>query len=151
MSYDPYPSHHSRAGLTKQLVLICITLGLVAWAISSAIHATELGRLFFTPKERAQLEQAQTNNHTTGRAKNSTVIVSGIVQRHNGPRTVWINGVPQHVVTSDEKTPDSLSLTLPGHSQPIKLKVEEQLQPTPSIRNNSPKPALKTEFASTLE
>lgn len=142
MSHDSYPSHHSRAGMTKQLTLICITLGMFAWAISSALHAAELGRLFFTPKERAQLERAQTSKRIPGRANsavtNSSVIVNGIVQRHNGPRTAWINGVPQNAETSDEKTPDSISITLPGNSRPIKLKVGEQLKSTRPIRNRSP-------------
>mgnify|MGYP003385370953 CR=1 FL=1 len=150
MIHDSYPSHHSRAGMTKRLTLICITLGMFAWAISSGLHAAELGRLFFTPKERAQLEQTQTSKHIPS-SVNSAVIVSGIVQRDNGPRTEWINGVPQNVGTSDGKAPDSISITLPGNSRSIKLKVGEQLKSTQPIRKISPKPELKTEFASTPE
>ncbi|MEQ1674085.1 MAG: hypothetical protein ABL865_03490 [Candidatus Nitrotoga sp.] len=150
MSYDPYHGYHSQAGMTKRLTLICITLGMFAWAISSALHAAELGRLFFTPKERAQLEQAQTSKQIPGSA-NSAVILNGIVQRHNGPRTEWINGVPQNAGTSDGKAPDSLSITLPDHSRPIKLKVGEQLKSTQPLQNSSSEPALKTEFPSTPE
>lgn len=150
MNYDPYHRHHSQTSMRKRLTLVFIMLGMYVWANSPTLHAAELGRLFFTPKERAQLEQALTGKHVPG-SLNSTVIVNGIVQRHNGPRTEWINGVPQNVGTSNGKTPDSLSFTLPGNSRPIKLKVGEQLKSTHPIQNSSPEPALKTEFPSTPE
>ncbi|MEQ1813492.1 MAG: hypothetical protein ABL860_03450 [Candidatus Nitrotoga sp.] len=150
MSYNPYHGHHSQVSAIKRLALICTMLGMFAWANSSALHAAELGRLFFTPQERAQLEQAQTGKHTP-RSSISEVTVNGIVQRQNGSRTEWINGVPQHIGASNERTPDSLSITLPGNSRPTKLKVGEQLKPTQPVRNSPPEPALKTEFASTPE
>lgn len=47
-----------------------------------------LGRLFFTPAQRAQREAQHTNLPVPTAQR-----VNGIVQRDGGVRTVWINGV----------------------------------------------------------
>jgi len=53
--------------------------------------------------------------------------VNGIVQRHGGERTVWVNGVPQLAGKSDEQAPDSLPVAIPGQSKPVKVKVGQKL------------------------
>ncbi|HEY0666161.1 MAG TPA: hypothetical protein VGD24_08855, partial [Gallionella sp.] len=63
---------------------------------------------------------------------NGGVILSGIVQKHGGKRTAWINGVPQPAGKSDERSPESMPLTLPGQSRPVKVKVGQRVLQEPS-------------------
>jgi hypothetical protein len=73
-----------RIAAMKPFVLCCLLY------FSHTVFAEEaaLGRLFFTPVQRAQRE--------TRLASPSVVSqVNGIVQRDGGVRTIWINGVAQ--------------------------------------------------------
>ena len=108
--------------------LSVIKIALIPFALIAAPlgYAEELGRLFFTPQQRAQLEYGQKQNGDS--PNNASVLtVNGIVQRHGGERTVWINGVPQPAGKSDEQAPDSLPVAVPGQSKPVKVKVGQKL------------------------
>jgi len=59
------------------IILLCLV---------PATCAHALGRLFFTPQQRAQLEQS----HPGGGPK-----LNGILQKHGGRRTLWIDGQMQ--------------------------------------------------------
>ena len=89
-------------------------------------HAEELGRLFLTPQQRTQLKQGQQLNIEKPVIESLTV--SGIVQKHGGERTVWINGVPQVAGKSDEQAPESVPVAIPGQAQPVKIKVGEKVR-----------------------
>lgn len=105
-----------------------LKIGLCALALSAATpgHAEELGRLFFTPQQRAQMDRGKLQNTAPG--DNLQVLsVSGIVQKHGGGRTVWINGVPRPTDDTDERAPEKQTVTLPGQSQPITVKVGEKV------------------------
>lgn len=86
-----------------------IVLLLAVWALP--VPATELGRLFFTPAERAALDQARNGAEITAvipaappsapaldleslvpATPQPAITVNGYVQRSTGPATVWING-----------------------------------------------------------
>lgn len=101
-----------------------------ALLITTPASAEELGRLFFTPQQRAHLERGQHANNPAGNI--DSITVSGIVQRHGGERTVWINGVPQLVDQSDERAPASVPVAIPGQSQPVMVKVGQEVQFTPA-------------------
>jgi hypothetical protein len=59
--------------------------------------AEPLGRLFFTPERRAQLErQRQYNIQETRTLQGGSMRLDGIVQRSSGRSTIWVNGVPQN-------------------------------------------------------
>ena len=108
-------------------------------------QAAELGRLFFTPEQRAQLEYKRAHNEAveaeeSDNPTSSVLTVNGIVQKRGGARTVWINGRAQNAGNSDERSPESLAVAVPGKTQPVKVKVGQQLlleQPAP------PKPAAR--------
>src|SRR3970040_1103897 len=89
-------------------------------------QAGELGRLFYTPQERQQLEYQETR---TGAASGGRgyIIGNGVVQRQGGKRTVWINGVPQDAGRGNDETPASVPVTVPGKSNPVQLKVGQRL------------------------
>ena len=56
--------------------------------------AGELGRLFFTPERRQQLDhQRQFNVREHAVRVDPTLTIDGIVTRSSGKRTVWVNGV----------------------------------------------------------
>jgi hypothetical protein len=61
------------------------------------------------------------------------------VQKHGGPRTVWINGVSQNADSHGERNPIAQSVTVPGKSRPVKLKVGDKIlldQPAPANQDS---------------
>ena len=104
-------------------ILLAISLTLPT---ASSTQAGNLGRLFFTPEQRAQLEQECVRNATAGDGLHSSVLaVSGIVQKRGGTRTVWINGTAHDSGYGGE--PSAEAVTVPGKSPPIKVKVGQKL------------------------
>ncbi|MFZ0107478.1 MAG: hypothetical protein WAK92_11515 [Thiobacillus sp.] len=62
--------------------------------------ATDPGRLFYTPEQRAQLEAARDRNVTQTRHASPTATPAplrfdGMVIRSDGKSTSWVNGRPQ--------------------------------------------------------
>lgn len=112
---------------------VLFKIGLIAYLLTAAppTYAKELGRLFFTAEQRAQLEYSQQKNNPAPDNARS-LIVNGIVQKHGGERTVWINGVPQPAGKSDERAPESVPVAIPGQSQPAKIKVGQRVIIGPS-------------------
>lgn len=83
------------------------TLLLAGMLALSCAQAQELGRLFFTPEERAALDARRRarlpDKPTAAPAAASPVTrVDGFVRRSDGPSTVWVNGA-----ASDEAVPGS--------------------------------------------
>jgi hypothetical protein len=69
---------------------------LVLGLMNSAAAADNLGRLFFTPQQRQDLDRRrQANIQESAVTVNSSLTVNGQVSRSRGKNTVWINGVPQ--------------------------------------------------------
>ena len=77
---------------------IALLVAIVAAGAGPLSAAAEpLGRLFFTPERRAQLErQRQYNIQETRTIQGGTMRLDGIVQRSSGRTTIWVNGVPQN-------------------------------------------------------
>ena len=124
---------------------------LLALFTARSTQAGSLGRLFFTPEQRTQLEHehtrtatAATRNATAEDGSSSSVLtVNGIVQKKGGGRTVWINGVAQSAGNSDEHSPEALPVSVPGQSHPVKLKVGQKLILDQPARPNPPATAPK--------
>lgn len=98
---------------------------LLGFAGSAA--AADLGRLFFTPQQRQDLDRRrQANIQESAVTVNSSLTVNGQVSRSHGKNTVWINGVPQE----NAKRPlDPARVTLPGGdgSSPVNVKIGQTL------------------------
>lgn len=105
-----------------------LKIGLCAFAltVSALANAEELGRLFFTPEQRKQLDYNYAQGTTSDNVGNALTL-NGIVQKHGGKRTAWINGVPQEVGRSDEQSPESVPVQLPGRNRSVKLKVGQRV------------------------
>ncbi len=102
------------------LLLLCLCLVPCA-------QAKELGRLFFTPEQRQLLENGQLRGGAASDASAAVLVVNGIVQKHGGKRTVWINGVPQAAGNSNEQTPAATPVQVPGKHKSVQLKVGQKL------------------------
>ncbi len=103
-------------------------------------HASELGRLFFSPSERSQLEQQE--SRTLASENNDTAItVNGIIKRRDGSRIVWINGKMQEA--DPGKDPDSVTVPIPGKSGAIEVMVGQRIvldKGTSTSTRNEPAP-----------
>ena len=135
----------------------------------NAFAAQPVGRLFFTPAERAQLDVMRTQKPSAQQAAaapppeprptSQTITYSGIVRRNDGKSTLWLNNKPV-----DEK--DALSgLAISGRVRPdgavtfqnpetgarIDLKVgqraELQTGRVAEARRDNPEPSRKEEAA----
>jgi len=105
-----------------------------AFALTAAplANADELGRLFFTPEQRAQLDYNYAREARPEGSGGGSMTLNGIVQKHGGKRTIWINGVPQQAGSSDDKTPESTAVAIPGQNKSVKLKVGQRVLLSPS-------------------
>jgi hypothetical protein len=67
--------------------------------LAAPAAAEELGRLFFTPQQRQDLDRRRATNRAEEEApqiKEGPLTLEGHVQRSSGKTAVWINGVPQY-------------------------------------------------------
>lgn len=74
-------------------------------ATASLPEAHALGRLFFTPQQRAELDRQRIKGGRPGAESGAPMTLNGRVVRSSGRHTTWINGVPLN---------DGESGTLPG-------------------------------------
>lgn len=131
--------HCNRCHSRTRMAVNYITLLLLTSLSTPAAHASSLGRLFFTPEQRTQLEYAHARNDAEEGAS-SVLAVNGIVQKQGGGRTVWINGVAQNAGSSDEHNPEALPVAIPGKSRPVKIKVGQRLLLDQPAQQNLPAP-----------
>ena len=101
---------------------------LTLFCLPTFAQADELGRLFFTPQQRQQLEFQETRSSTgTDSGRRNYIIVNGVVQKHGGNRTVWINGAAQAPEQGNDRSPTAEAVNVPGKSRPVQLKVGQPL------------------------
>ncbi len=104
-------------------------LSLLLLALLGTAHgaqAGQLGRLFYTPQQRQQIEYAGIGSGEEGKRRNY-IVVNGVVQKKGGNRTVWINGTAQPAERGNDKPPSTVSVNVPGKSRPVHLKVGQKL------------------------
>lgn len=109
--------------MTTKFKLAFILIGLLAFPRA---YGEELGRLFFTPTERQQLNSSM-QRIAMPASDPGGVILNGIVQKHGGKRTAWINGVSQPAGHSDDRSPESMPISVPGSTKPVKIKVGQRV------------------------
>jgi len=108
------------------------------------VQAGELGRLFYTPEERQQLDQ-QFARRAAGKEESVVqpfIVVNGIVQNSDGSRTAWINGKTQH--NAPGKNPNTVPVTIPGKNESIEVKVGQRI-----LLDNLPRSKSETPPAAT--
>jgi hypothetical protein len=83
--------------------------------------AQELGRIFFTPQQRQDLDRRRNLNVTESEVVvESLVTVNGHVARSSGKTTTWINGVPQYD-TYRGRAPDRVGVESGGSAVGVKV------------------------------
>lgn len=104
-------------------------LVLVPGAASGADDA--LGRLFFTPERRQQLDRQREMNILDKQQiqADPTLTIDGVVARSSGKRTTWVNGSPQN----EDETANGLIVT-PRRGEPGKVLVESSDSPQARAR-----------------
>lgn len=95
--------------------------------LTAQAEANGLGRLFYTPAERQQLDRQYVPETGPLTDNSRTLIVNGVVQREGGKRTIWVNGKQQPAGTADSRTPASVPVAIPGRPNPVRVKVGERL------------------------
>lgn len=111
-----------------RLALAAALLSAVAagYAPLPAAAYENLGRLFFTPQQRQDLDRRrQANIQESAVTAESLVTVNGQVSRSSGKTTTWLNGVPQE---SNRHPRDPTRVTLPGENESsVTLKIGQTL------------------------
>lgn len=99
---------------------------LLAFSFPGIAHASGLGRLFFTPEQRRQLDASAEHPTISGKKPAVELVLNGIVQRMDGTRTIWINGEAQ-IADGNGHAPDVQMVILPGEPQPVAITVGQRL------------------------
>jgi hypothetical protein len=131
---------HRAAGRRGEAVVmraLCAAGMLLAAAVASA--AEPLGRLFYTPVQRTQLDTLRSQKNVAPPVQEAkdppaapeVLTYGGIVRRSDGRRTVWINNrmvndgkAPDDLsISSRSRSDDRLSVRLPQAPGPVELRV----------------------------
>jgi hypothetical protein len=99
---------------------------LLAISSLSPAHASEFGRLFYTPEQRAAIDQSPSHN------VESLKTLNGIVQRSDGMRTIWVDGEIR-ILNNKNQPADSQTFPAPNqtHSVPVKVGQPLPIEKTP--------------------
>jgi hypothetical protein len=103
------------------------SLALMLLCLAAPAAAEDLGRLFFTPQQRQDLDRRRATNRAEEEApqiREGPLTLDGRVQRSSGRTTTWINGVPQD---DSHVSRDPARVTVvPNEGEPgVRLKVGE--------------------------
>ena len=125
--------------------LVSLMLTGMACVPASAVAADGLGRLFFAPAQRAQLDTARVQRDRRGGPITAetelpppqgpdVVTYSGVVRRSDGKSTVWINGKPMTERTRDSdvnvigvRRDGAVSVNVPQADRSASLRVGQSM------------------------
>lgn len=94
-----------------------------------------MGRLFFTPTERAALDQQRRNDGVSLPQNAVGITINGLVKRSDGKNTVWINGVaheeraPEGALKERRIAPGQVSGRVTESGQSVTLKAGQTFYP----------------------
>ena len=116
----------------RQLIILCLAL-LAVHPASAEIS----GRLFFTPEQRAMLDNARRQNIQQATeeqaATSGGMAFNGVVQRSDGRTTVWVNSRPVSGADTANRLGSakngSAVLKMPYPGKAVDLKVGQRLDP----------------------
>jgi len=135
---------------SKIRLIACCALVAATWTDLAVAQAPKpavepLGRLFFTPAQRAQLDVARkqkartalTAEETTNAAPTpQTITYEGAVRRSDGKSTVWINNRPVHekesgsggVIVGGVRADGGVALQIPQSGRAVELKPGQSIE-----------------------
>jgi len=155
----------------KISLTVCCALAAAATSVPAPAQEP-LGRLFFTPAQRASLDVARSQRARTALATEKTeqeatpvpqtITYSGVLRRSDGKTTVWINNQPVHdresagaaTIVGRVRPDGSVTLQVPQSGRSVILKpgqsvellsgaVEEGYSRKLDVPRPEPKPAAK--------
>jgi hypothetical protein len=88
----------------------------------AAPASADLGRLFFTPQQRAELDKRRVNPVVVQEnvVRESAVTLNGYVRRSDGRTTTWVNGVPRYD-SPGARNDGRVVVREPGGQVPLKV------------------------------
>ena len=92
-------SENGHSAADSRGIRCCCALALTLSCLAAPAAAEELGRLFFTPQQRQDLDRRRATNRVeeeSPQIKEGPLTLEGHVQRSSGKSATWINGVPQY-------------------------------------------------------
>ncbi len=89
-----------------------IFLLMIAFLSGHAASAEPLGRLFFSPDERAMLDRMRNNTSRSAAVSTEEITLNGLVRRSSGKTTAWINQLPQN----ENETPQGVAVLQQGQT-----------------------------------
>jgi len=123
--------------MKKTFCTFCLGGCLVLSLPAAALEQNALGRLFFTPQERTQMEFERDSGRQRNRQQShkepppipQQVQINGLVWRSSGRNTVWINGSqsPPPGLQPDLSTLQGAQIPIQLHSGPQSLKPGQHL------------------------
>jgi hypothetical protein len=113
-------------------IRFCAALALMLLCLAAPAAAEELGRLFFTPQQRQDLDRRRASNRAeeeTPQIREGPLTLEGHVQRSSGRTATWINGVPQY---DNHASGDPARVTVvPNQGEPgVRLKIGQTYERT---------------------
>lgn len=111
----------------------CITALLLALAAQPSGAEQPLGRLFFTPEQRARMDQARLQQRgvrieeTAVAPPPANITLNGMITRGDGKTVVWINNKVQSVEQPGHGNAGQLDIPMPDTRHPVRLKVGQSL------------------------
>ena len=121
--------------MKRAWLIVCCTVTALAQA-----QPPQLGRLFSSPEERAQLDASRSGAPPAGAAQAQVapppappppgppMELNGLVQRGSGRSTVWLNQAPQQEPLNQVSNAGQLTLRL-SNGQVVLLKPGQQYDP----------------------
>jgi hypothetical protein len=129
----------------KISLVVCCTLAAVATPVPAPAQE-RLGRLFFTPAQRASLDVARSQRARTALATEKTeqdaapvpqtITYSGVLRRSDGKTTVWINNQPVNdresagaaAIVGRVRPDGSVTLQVPQSGRSVVLKPGQSVE-----------------------
>lgn len=111
-----------------------LALGIILLSLDSLVHAEALGRLFFSPEQRALLDLARDRAPTKNTVEEvqavapSEITLNGMVTRSDGKASLWVNGRLEQGLNY-RGTPERNQVQLKMPSGGVKLKVGQTYDP----------------------
>jgi hypothetical protein len=104
-------------------IRLALALLLASAAVAPSARAQELGRLFFTPEQRATLDARRKarlpDKPAAATVESPTAKIDGYVRRRGGKSTVWLNGE----AIPEGSQPEGGVRVLPQGSDPSRVSV----------------------------
>ena len=143
---------------------------LAVLAMANAVSAADLGRMFFTPAQRATLDNARKQNirveigndseqQATAAPVPQNVSVNGVIRRSDGKNTIWLNNrivneqQPGSMNAAVGKADNRVRLNVPDSGRSIDLRVGQTVEIVSGTIEESylRRPAPKTEVKPAAE